>query len=276
MGAGHGVTCGVTEFGLVNNNANVTANSYSSILGTFADNNVELFTPWYWYPGMWETLHLFSRYAKGTRVQSVSSNELNVSAYSSVNIVGDSMTVVLVNRNLSAAHVTTINLTNFTVPNGNYDSKQLKNLPSSETFVSNTVNALSTGTITATSNSFSISLPALSTTAIILKGTAATGVQSAVGSSSAQLIVWPNPGSTIMNLAVRQAQGENYEIQITNMLGEDMTPSAFPIGTHSSGISPKGEKFSFDVNSLQNGVYFISVRDLQQRVIATKKIVIQH
>src|ERR1035437_7990007 len=82
MGPNHGVTCAVSEFGLTHNDANTTANSYSSILGTFADNGVEYFTPWYWYPGMWETLHLFSRYAKPTRVQSVSSNELTVSSSS--------------------------------------------------------------------------------------------------------------------------------------------------------------------------------------------------
>jgi len=117
MGLNHGVTCAVSEFGLTNNNANVTANGYASILGTFADNNVEFFTPWYWYPGMWETLHLFSRYAKNIRIQSISSNELDVSAYSSVNTANDSVTIILVNRNLTTAHTTSVSLANFTLSN---------------------------------------------------------------------------------------------------------------------------------------------------------------
>ncbi|MDR0793159.1 MAG: T9SS type A sorting domain-containing protein [Chitinophagaceae bacterium] len=170
MGANHGVTLGVSEYGLNTSNVNVTANSYASVMGTFADNNVEFFTPWNWIPGMWETLHLFSRYAKNIRVQSTSGLDSVVSAYSSVNTVGDSMTIILVNRDLSAARTVNLTLSNFNVLNGNYDTKQLSNLPSSETFKSETNNALKSGTITVGSNTLHISLPALSETAVILKG----------------------------------------------------------------------------------------------------------
>ncbi|MHB8261386.1 MAG: hypothetical protein ACYDCN_11700 [Bacteroidia bacterium] len=137
---------------------------------------MEFFTPWYWYPGMWETLHLFSRYGKSTRVQSTSTNEHDVSAYSSINAAADSMTVILVNRALTTSHTINLNLANFTVSNGSYVTKQISGLPSTETFVSHTNNALHTGTATVNSNALSISLPALSTTAIILKGAATTGI----------------------------------------------------------------------------------------------------
>ncbi len=261
MGSNHGVTCAVSEFGLTNNSANVTANSYASILGTFADNNMEFFTPWYWYPGMWETMHLFSRYAKNMRVQSTSTNEHYVTAYSSLNTVGDSMTVILVNRALTTAHTTNVNLANFTITNGTYSSKQLKNLPSSETFVSHITNALSTGTVSVNANAFSISLPALSTTAIILKGTAAAGIQSAAGSSNAQLVVFPNPAQQSLTLTL--SKGEGTVVTFCDVLGNEV--KQFTTST---------EKTVVDISDLQNGFYFITAKTKEG--IFSKKIIIQH
>ena len=62
------------------------------------DNGVEIFTPWTWGDGMYETVHLFSRYGHENRVQSTSSNDSLVSAYSSISNKGDSLTVIFVNR----------------------------------------------------------------------------------------------------------------------------------------------------------------------------------
>ncbi len=193
MGPNNGVTCGVSEFGLTNNSAPVTASSYASILGTFADNNVAYFTPWYWYPGMWETMHLYTHYAKSTRIQSVSSNEHDVSAYSSINTAGDSMTVILVNRALTASHATKLTIANFTLANGSYPTRQLSGLPATETFISATNNALQSGTATVVANSLTLTLPALSTTAIILKGATITGVASSE-KPSLRVSLFPNPG----------------------------------------------------------------------------------
>ena len=220
MGMNHGVTLGVSEYGFTNNDANVTSVSYASMLGTFADNKVRFFSPWYWYPGMWETLHLFSRYAKTTRVQSVSSEELNVSGYSSLNATKDSMTVILVNRALTASKTVNLNISNFTIPNGNYTTQQLKLLPSSETFVSHSNNALLMGSATISSNSLSISLPALSTTAIILKGAAiATGVEEESNVLHAKL--YPNPVSN-ENVFIDLSEGKTTDIkmEIYNSLGQ--------------------------------------------------------
>ncbi|MBS1634475.1 MAG: T9SS type A sorting domain-containing protein [Bacteroidetes bacterium] len=194
MGPNHGVRLSVSEFGITNNNANVTASCYGSTLGTFADNGVEFFSPWDWYPGMWETMHLFSRYGKNIRVQSGSSEELNVSAYSSVNTPGDSMTVILVNRSLSAAKTASISLSNFPVPNGTYTYKRLYQLPSQETFVSHTNNALTTGTVLTAGNTFTASLPPLSITAVILANPMATGIK-ANSETSCQAKLYPNPVS---------------------------------------------------------------------------------
>ena len=177
FGVNHGITCGVSEWGTMSSsNPSLESVIYASHLGTFANNGVELFSPWNWSIGMWETLHLFSRNAKTYSVSSVSSNENTVSAYSSVNENADSLTVMLVNRDMTASSTVTINLSNFTVANGNYKTLQLSSLPATETFVSETQNALKENTVAVNSNSLTITVPALSTTAILLVKTTTTPV----------------------------------------------------------------------------------------------------
>jgi hypothetical protein len=113
-------------------------------------------------------LHLFSRNAKKYSVSSTSSIENTVSAYSSVNENADSLTVMLVNRDMTNSRTVTINLSNFNVANGNYQTLRLSSLPATETFVSHTQNALQQSTVAVNSNSLTITVPALSTTAILL------------------------------------------------------------------------------------------------------------
>ena len=168
FGANNGITVGLSEWGAGPSEPNLVSVIYASHLGTFANNGVELFSPWYWNIGMWETLHLFSRNAKKYSVSSTSSIENTVSAYSSVNENADSLTVMLVNRDMAASRTVTINLSNFTVANGNYKTLQLSSLPTTETFVSHTQNALKENTVAVNSNSLTITVPALSTTAILL------------------------------------------------------------------------------------------------------------
>jgi hypothetical protein len=170
FGANHGISPGVSEWGTMSSsNPNLESVIYASHLGTFANNGVELFSPWNWSVGMWETLHLFSRNAKKYSVSSTSSLENTVSAYSSVNENADSLTVMLVNRDMGASRTVTINLSNFSVTNGTYPTLQLSSLPATETFVSHTQNALKSNTVSVNSNSLTITVPALSTTAILLK-----------------------------------------------------------------------------------------------------------
>ncbi|HET7732693.1 MAG TPA: RICIN domain-containing protein, partial [Paludibacter sp.] len=71
-------------------------------------------------------------------------------------------------RDMNASQSVTVNLSNFNVANGNYKTLQLSSLPATETFVSETQNALKTSTVAVNSNSLTISVPALSTTAILL------------------------------------------------------------------------------------------------------------
>ncbi len=175
FGANHGITAGLSEWGTMSSsNPSLESVIYASHLGTFANQGVELFSPWNWSIGMWETLHLFSRNAKKYSVSSTSSLENTVSAYSSVNENADSLTVMLVNRDMSGSRTVTINLSNFNVANGNYQTLRLASLPATETFVSHTQNALQQGTVAVNANSLTITVPALSTTAILLKAPAAS------------------------------------------------------------------------------------------------------
>lgn len=168
FGANHGITCGLSEWATMSgSNPNLESVIYASHLGTFANNGVEMFSPWTWSIGMWETLHLFSKNAKKYSVSSASSLENTVSAYSSINENADSLTVILVNRDMAASRTVTINLSNFTVVNGNYQTLQLSSLPATETFVSESQNALKQGSVAVSSNSLTITVPALSTTAIL-------------------------------------------------------------------------------------------------------------
>ncbi|WP_081153670.1 glycoside hydrolase family 44 protein, partial [Niastella vici] len=218
FGANHGITCGVSEWGTMSSsNPSLESVIYASHLGTFANNGVELFSPWNWSIGMWETLHLFSRNAKKYSVSSTSSLENTVSAYSSVNENADSLTVILVNRDRSASRTVTINLSNFSVANGNYNTLQLSSLPATETFVSHTQNALKANTVAVNSNSLTITVPALSTTAILLvKAPAAPVTYVTLANRATGLLIdgmgrstngdnagqWSNSGSTAQQWSI--------------------------------------------------------------------------
>jgi hypothetical protein len=170
IGADHGVTLGSTESGWDDFNQMPLALNYASTLGVFANEGVELFTPWFWSPSYWEVIHLFSKYSKNISVKSTSSDENYLSAYSTVSEDNDSMTVVLVNRYSSTKNAQ-INLSNFAVTNGLYTTKCLSNLPSdnsTETFISDANNALTTSNVAVTGNIFSLSLPSYSITSVIL------------------------------------------------------------------------------------------------------------
>jgi alpha-L-arabinofuranosidase len=164
----HGVTLGVTEMGIKGDNPNVTAVWYASTLGVFADEGVELFTPWTWKTGMWEVLHLFSRYHQAVRVQASSNQEAMVSAYASTNADRDTMTIILVNRSLDRATEAHVTLADFPLTRSAYTTLTLSGLPTSETFRSHTDNALQEGAVLVTDGRMDLSLLPLSVVAVLL------------------------------------------------------------------------------------------------------------
>ncbi|MEO6003100.1 MAG: glycoside hydrolase family 44 protein [Opitutus sp.] len=207
LGANHGVTLGLTETAIQLTNAPVASVWYASMLGEFMKHGVEVFAPWSWQPGMWEVLHLYSRYNNTLSVSGVSDDETTVSAYPTLDSVTGNATVVLVNRSLSQTKSTAVSFTGLSVPDRGYSTLQLSSLPASETFVSHTANALKQGTVTVSNNRFSISLPPLSVTSVQLQS---------------QAVVTPTPppstGSRLTNLSVRARSGGGDDVMIVGLV----------------------------------------------------------
>lgn len=258
MGVNHGVSFAVSEYGFTHNNANVTAVSYASVLGTFAQHNVEYFTPWYWHNGMWEVLHLFSRYAKTNSIKSISSDEQTVSAYSSLNTGTDSMTIMLVNRALTATKNVNVQLTNYTAANGSYSYKQLKQLPATETFESHTKNALQAATVNLSSNSFVIDLPALSVTAVLLKGKATNTAVDEI-SEKTKITIYPNPVSdrqqALINIQARV--GEEVALEVYNTMGQLVYSKKYE--------NPVSQAIDLPCDLLPRGTYTVIVSGDKQK-----------
>lgn len=167
LGPASEVGLAVTETGLLHDTSAPAASVwYASHLGLFADSGVEVFTPWEWSSGMWETLHLFTRYGKPIRVVARSDLDSLVSAYASLSSDEDSLTVVLVNRDTALSRTASVSLNGF-APASRGSSYRLAGL-SGETFVSETENALRHGSVEVSSGSFALELPALSVTAVAL------------------------------------------------------------------------------------------------------------
>ena len=230
FGKNHGITLGITETSIIDNDPMVTALTYASFLGTMQDNGIEIFTPWTWGDGMYETVHLFSRYGHPNRVQSTSSNDSLVSAYSSISNKGDSLTVIFVNRAEKDAQDIDLNLANF-ASDGTVKTLTLQNLQG-ETFVSHTSNALKEnavganaqgGTTTATSysiNRFKMTLPAKSITAVLLTTTTPKQIDAIAPTRSAltgNLLHHENG-----NWFIDNGSGKVRRINVFNSLGQSV------------------------------------------------------
>jgi hypothetical protein len=168
MGPNNGVTFGVSEAGTgLQNNPNALAVWYASTLGEFMENGVEFFSPWTWDTGMWETLHLFSRYNKTISVQTVSSDEHDVSAYATTDSVTDSVTIALVNRSAQTQTIT-LNFPDFQLGGNPVTALILSNLPATETFVSQSNNALKSSVLTPANNTLQVSMAPMSITSLLV------------------------------------------------------------------------------------------------------------
>ena len=255
FGANHGITPGVSEWGTQSgSNPSLESVIYASHLGTFANNGVELFSPWNWSVGMWETLHLFSRYAKDYSVSSISSLEDTVSAYTSVSQAADAMTVMIVNKDMNASRTVTVNLTGFSAANGNSETLQLASLPATETFVSHTDNALKKSSVSVNSNAFTITVPALSTTAVLLKA----AVPLSVGDIntlpiSETVMIYPNPVNDKLQVKFDLAIAEPTEMAIYNLAGQRL--KVLTVNSDRQVVQ------TLDVSAFSAGSYFLSVKN---------------
>jgi hypothetical protein len=230
FGKNHGITFGITETSILDNDPMVTALIYASFLGTMQDNGVEIFTPWTWGDGMYETVHLFSRYGHPNRVQSTSSNDSLVSAYSSISNKGDSLTVIFVNRAEKDAQDIDLNLANF-ASDGTVKTLTLQNLKG-ETFISHTSNALKENAVEAKTqgettpatgysiNRFKMTLPAKSITAVLLTTTTPKQIDAIAPTRSAltgNLLHHENG-----NWFINNGSGNVRNISVFNSLGQNV------------------------------------------------------
>jgi hypothetical protein len=252
-GANHGITLGLSEWSPGPNEPNLASVIYATHLGEFARNGVEYFTPWNWFTGMWETLHLFSRNAKNYIVSSTSSLENTVSAYTTVNETTDSMTVIIVNRDMSLSHDVTVNLNSFTASDGSYKTLQLASLPATETFKSHTSNALKENQVTVSSNSFTISVPALSTTAVLLKS-ATTGTSDLIQPTD-EIKIYPNPANELIQIKLGQNMEGPVQLTVYDLTGRKIKALQLLTENHIP--------FTVDVHDIKPGVYVLSVNSNQ-------------
>ena len=107
---------GMTECGIESSDANICSIWYGSTIGEFMKEKVEIFSPWTWKNGMWETLHLFARYNQPYYLHAKSSNDSLVSIHATINETKDSLTLLLINRNLTGNTDVNIDISNFNLP----------------------------------------------------------------------------------------------------------------------------------------------------------------
>ena len=196
-------------------------------------NNVELFTPWTWKTGMWETLHLLSRYNQSHSVSGVSGNEALVSAYPSVNAAGDSLTVVLVNRS-DAAQAVNVRFNHFVPMQEKAAMYTLSQLPAEETFVSHSRNALKKSGADVAGNALNVTLPAMSITSVQLRNGGTILGEAPVGAS---VRVFPNP--TWENITVHWGDQGFDKITITESTGRELYGETLQKGQRETVIRRK-------------------------------------
>jgi hypothetical protein len=261
IGANHGVTMGMTEMGALYNEPNVIAVCYASLLGTFSENNVELFAPWDWYIGQWEVLHLFTKYTGCTAVRSTSTQNNLVSAYSSVNAGKDLLSVVLVNRDVNNSQAVSISLVNKALSDGKVSCYQLANLPATETFVSATQNALKRSEATVANDAIAMSLPKLSVTVVQIPLNQITGISDV---ETSKFRLYPNPAR---GQVMVETSGLSGTIMITL---NDITGRIVESVQIKNGSSAKT---ALDISRLNKGVYMVSVYNEQNKY--SQKLVVE-
>jgi hypothetical protein len=260
MGTDHMVRMGISEYGQIadsNTDPNIVACWYASHLGTFADKGVELFTPWDWYKGQWEVLHLFSNYFGNISAKSVSDADNIVSAYSSLTQDKDSLIIALVNKDRTGSRSVNIELKNFTANGSSIAGFQLANL-SGETFISKNDNALQKKQFAVSDNKMNLTLPALSVTMIQIP----SKDRVAAAADNRQEIayrLYPNP--TDKNLIIETDTDDKLTVSVLDIAGKELIDQT------------EGKSINADVSDLDAGIYFVKIRQGDNSVV--EKIIIR-
>jgi len=168
LGPHHGVGLGLSETEIKVYKPDVVAVWYASMLGEFMKQGVELFTPWSWQPGMWETLHLFSRFSQKNFVPCHSSDDILVSGYPTTDDEGVNLTIILVNRSLHSLKNVTIAFNAFDLYGKQARLLTLPPLPEKETFMSHTSNALVSTPVQLSGDGVTLQLAPMSISALLI------------------------------------------------------------------------------------------------------------
>lgn len=249
-GVNHGITLGLSEWSPGPNEPNLASVIYGTHLGTFANHGVEFFTPWNWFTGMWETLHLYSNYAQAYSVSSVSSNEQLVSAYTTVSEASDSMTIILVNRDMTLAHEVVVSVKEFNLADRAYETLQLAGLPSTETFKSKSDNALKEDAVFVRSGVFRMTIPPLSTTAVLIPSEGFIITQT--DNHERGWLWYPNPADQLLKIHTSDPMQAYANLSILDISGRMIET----IGQMSLG---NGE-LSINTSHLPNGLYLLRIQ----------------
>ena len=151
---------------------------------------------------------------------------------------------------------------------GDYNTLGFHNLPSGETFVSATSNALQQGTVAVDSNSFDITLSPLSVTAVMLpEGTdeqpSAVLQKEAAGTA---FTVYPNPVRSDATISYDLKEAGNVRVVIYDIHGKET-------GVLSDKFEqPGNHTLSFSRKDLASGTYFIRLETAGQ--VLHKKIIV--
>lgn len=250
IGPNHGVTFSVSEVGISNINASTTAVWYASTLGEFMKHpEMEIFTPWTWQTGMWEVLHLYSRYNKTLFVPATSTEEEFISAYPTINAAGDSISVVLINRSVSLTKSVKVKFVGFDLANESFPVLKLSNLTSSETFISHTANALQKSTATQAANAINLSLSPMSITTIQLKGQKGEVVTGIEADADEKIFkVYPNPVASNSKVTIEIHRAGHVTIDLIDVSGKSLKL------VHEGRISSTFKK-EIDLSGLSKGAY---------------------
>lgn len=255
FGENHRITLGLTETDIVDrDDPMTTALTYASFLGTFMNHGVEIFTPWTWGDGMYEVVHLFSRYGHRNGASATSSNDSLVSAYATNSNGFDSLTVILVNRSEKEEQKVTLNedMMQFGLDEkGLHPPVTILTLSglTGETFKSHEDNALKVDSAkmeaTARPHSLSLTLPPKSITAVLIKGNS-RGLGSIPSSTVKGATLFSQDGKWFVN----NSAGDVRSVQIFNALGSKVKS----INELARGT------VQLATESLVSGTYIIQVR----------------
>jgi hypothetical protein len=125
----------------------------------------------------------------------------------------------------------------------------LSSLPSGETFISHTQNALKSRTVAASANSFTITLPSLSTTAVLLTGTG-VGIDEYPQNSSGMksLSIFPNPASAKFKIHIDDQVSGSITLKISDIEGKTVLSREVENNT----------EINLSVTGLASGLYLIT------------------